>query len=205
MKPVVVLTLELARELLRGPGGASAALSALEKRTREDIDVHNSASVWACIAQLQLKLGLSDAACHSSERAALLRTAPVRRLTFDVDDRFSSREQSKGDYITTKNYWVFDSKQSSPNNPNALVTDVRRGQSETATQLADIAESSARCREILTLVGAETEHALQGTALQKDLRRSQINHLRWMRVLTLKLVLNDTNKGGQSSARSKAN
>lgn len=87
-------TLKVVRTLLSGPGGPEAARSLLERRTREHTDVYNSAIVWACLSDLRRKTGDESGAQEAAERASMLRTAPVRTLSFNDADSLPERPQS---------------------------------------------------------------------------------------------------------------
>lgn len=152
----VEATLDLARQLLHGHGGEKAALSLLEKRTQEDVDVYSSAAVWACIAQLRLSLGLSTEAKHAMERASLLRTAPSRKISFDSEDHVRSPPYMK--------HFAEISPKRSTSSTRRLSTLPRTaggttplphlvsptGDTHLSKKLACVHKTSARCREILS-------------------------------------------------------
>lgn len=79
-------TLKLVASLLNGPGGAGAALSLLERRLQEQSELQESAIVWACVADLRSRLGDEAGKQEASDRAVLLRDAPIRVLRFDDMD-----------------------------------------------------------------------------------------------------------------------
>lgn len=75
-------TLNIVRSLLVGPGGADAALALLERRKEEQTELHDSAVIWACLADLRLQVGNETGAREAANRASALRAAPIR-LSFD--------------------------------------------------------------------------------------------------------------------------
>lgn len=149
-------TLDTARALLHGRGGEKAALSLLEKRAHEDSDVHSSAAIWACIAQLRSSLGRSTEAQDAMDRATLLRTAPARKLTFDTKDHNTSttpnskrfawgnREPSTG----RKRRQSLIDRTDGNKNARSVETGSSNG-NFFSEQLADVRRMSARCIEIL--------------------------------------------------------
>lgn len=77
-------TLTVVRSLLSGPGGVEAALRLLERRVQEQVELSQSAAIWACISSLREQRNENkDGVREVSDRANMLRMAPVRVLMFD--------------------------------------------------------------------------------------------------------------------------
>lgn len=101
-------TLTVVRSVLSGPGGVEAALRLLERRVHEQVELSQSAAIWACISSLREQVydkHNKDGVMimrEVSERANMLRMAPVRVLMFDDMDSSSSLFQQ--DAVMRRNF-----------------------------------------------------------------------------------------------------
>lgn len=106
MNSCVQQTLQVVRSLLSGPGGPKAALSFLERRSNEQLEVQESAIVWACLSDLRAQTGDSNGAREAAERASLLRSAPVRTLSFDEIESLTSLTSQPKIITSTPSSWM---------------------------------------------------------------------------------------------------